>query len=118
MLSPTEPTEPTPGPAAPDSAAPAIPFDILLTAIGERTRWFILRELIVGEPLPVIELARRLGAPATNIAKHAQFLHRSGILDRGYGKLYRIAPRFLVPGAPASLDFGAALIRLDRMATK
>jgi DNA-binding transcriptional ArsR family regulator len=107
------PADSAPGSAA--APAAALPFDRLLTAISERTRWRILRELIAGEALPVSELARRLGAPATNISKHAQLLQRCGVLERGYGMLYRIAPRFAVPGEPATLDFGAALIRLDRM---
>ena len=93
---------------------PAIPLDDILTAISDLTRWRILDELLKGEPLPVKELSRRLGAPATNISKHCLLLYRSGIVQRGFGNLYKIHPSHLLPGQRA-LDLGAVVLRLDRL---
>jgi DNA-binding transcriptional ArsR family regulator len=105
---PTTPAAPTPAPI------PVIPLDNLITTISDRTRWHIFDELLKGEPLPVIELARRLGAPATNISKHMNVLRTFGLVTRGYGNLYRIPAPFLIPGQRA-LDFGAVVLRLDRL---
>ena len=94
------------------ATAPQIPFDSLLTAISDKTRWRILDELFKGEALPAIEIGKRLKVPATNISKHCVVLHRCGILKRDYG-LYKIHPAHLIPGERA-LDLGAVVIRLDR----
>ncbi|MGB8169156.1 MAG: metalloregulator ArsR/SmtB family transcription factor [Chthoniobacteraceae bacterium] len=101
---------------SPETPAPApfIALGDILTAISDRTRWRILDELLKGEPLPVMELARRLGAPGTNISKHMNVLRTFGLVTRGFGSLYRIPAPFLVPGQRA-LDFGAVLLRLDRL---
>lgn len=96
------------------ATAPQIPFDSLLTAISDKTRWRILDELFKGEALPANEIAKRLKVPATNISKHCVVLHRCGILRRDYG-LYKINPAHLIPGERA-LDLGAVVIRLDRAA--
>ena len=87
----------------------------VITALSNPIRWDILRELVRGEPLPVIELARRLGWVPANLAKHARILHQAGLVERGYGQLYRIPARFLVPDEPHTLDLGVALLRLDRL---
>ena len=94
------------------ATAPQIPFDSLLTAISDKTRWRILDELFKGEALPAIEIGKRLKVPATNISKHCVVLHRCGILKRDYG-LYKINPAHLIPGERA-LDLGAVVLRLDR----
>ena len=94
------------------ATAPQIPFDSLLTAISDKTRWRILDELFKGEALPAIEIGNRLKVPATNISKHCVVLHRCGILKRDYG-LYKINPAHLIPGERA-LDLGAVVIRFDR----
>jgi len=48
------------------SAPPRIDLEKVLSAISSERRWFILRELAKGEALPVIEIARRLGALQTS----------------------------------------------------
>jgi DNA-binding Lrp family transcriptional regulator len=96
---------------------PVIPLEPLLTAVSDLTRWRILDELLKGEALPVLELAKRLHVPATNISKHCTVLLRLGILRRGYGNLYSIPACFTVPGQRV-LDFGAVLLRLDRLDAK
>ncbi len=96
------------------AARPTIPLANLLTAVSDLTRWRILDELLKGEPLPVQELARRLGASSANISKHCITLCNFGIVQRGFGNLLKIPDYFLVPGERA-LDLGAVVLRLDRL---
>ncbi|MFA6561986.1 MAG: helix-turn-helix domain-containing protein [Verrucomicrobiia bacterium] len=96
---------------------PVIPLGRLLTAVSDMTRWRILDELLKGEALPVLELSNRLHVPATNIGKHCAVLLELGMLRRGYGNCYSIPACFLVPGQRV-LDFGAVLLRLDRLDVK
>lgn len=93
---------------------PRIPLSNIITAVSDLTRWKILRELVKGEPLPVKEIARRISAKPDSVARHCIVLHDFGIVLRGFGRLYRIAPPFLVPGEVA-VDLGAVVIRLDRL---
>jgi hypothetical protein len=103
-------------PASP-AKAPVIPLNQLVTALSDKTRWRIFAELLKSEALPVVELSRRLGVPATNISKHVTLLRNFKLLDRGYGNLYRIPAHFLVPGEN-TVDFGQAVLRLDRVEQK
>jgi len=89
--------------------------DDIISALANPVRWSILRELARGEPLPVVELARRLGWLPANLSKHALILLRMGLVERGYGLLYRIPARFVVSGEPATLDLGLVVLRLDRL---
>ena len=66
----------------------------------------------MGVPLPIAEIARRLRATPTGIFKHCSVLLDSGIVHRGYGGLYAIDPRFLMPNE-RTLDLGFVLIRLE-----
>lgn len=100
-------------PATP-APMPTLPLANILTAISDLTRWRILDELLKGEPLPVKELARRLGVPATNISKHCTALCQFGIVLRGFGNLFKIPDHFQMPGQRA-LDLGAVVLRLDRL---
>ena len=93
---------------------PRLPIVKALAVIASLPRCLILRELSMGEPLPINEIARRLGATTSGISKHCSILHDSGIVYRGYGGLYAIDPRFLVPGE-RSIDLGFVVIRLDQM---
>jgi DNA-binding IclR family transcriptional regulator len=105
-----------PIPVPPDTM-PVIPLEDILTAVSDMTRWRILDELLKGEPLPAQELSTRLGVPATNISKHCLTLLRFGIVQRGYGNLYKITPAHLIPGQRA-IDLGAVVLRLDRLDAK
>jgi len=93
---------------------PRIPIDKAMGIVSSIPRWLILRELSMGEPLPITEIASRLRATPSGISKHCSILLDSGIVHRGYGGLYAIDPRFLVPGE-RSIDLGFVLIRLDQM---
>ena len=101
----------------PPPSAPALDFQDILTALSNQTRWHILHQLLAGnnEPLMVLDFAKTLGVPATNISKHINILRRCGILRCGRGNLYSVLPHLLVPGQPFALDLGAVLLRLDRM---
>ena len=101
-------------PVAASPAIPLLPLDSVLAIISSLPRWRILSELIKGEPLPVYEIADRLRATPTGISKHCGILLECGVIHRGYGCLFSIDPRFVVPGS-RSLDFGFAVIRLDRI---
>ena len=93
---------------------PRLPIVKVMAIVSSIPRWLILRELSMGEPLPVTEIARRLRSTRTAISKHCSVLLDSGIVYRSYGGLYNIDPRFLVPGE-RSIDLGFVLIRLDQM---
>ena len=69
-------------------------------------------ELAKGIPLPTIEVARRVRMTPGATSKHLILMHEAGLLDRGFGQLYSIPPRLLVPGENA-IDFGAFVVRLD-----
>jgi DNA-binding transcriptional ArsR family regulator len=97
----------TPPPTAPDE---------VIRGLSNPIRWAILRELARGEPLPVAELARRLGSTPEALSKHAIKLHDAGLVVRGYGLLYRINPKLLIPDQPLSLNVGIAVIHLDWLA--
>jgi hypothetical protein len=94
------------------SSPPAPKFGAILTLISHRARWLILRELIKGKPLPVIELARRTGVSQASVSKHVVFMLARGFIERGFGGLYELPARFIVPGENA-VDFGATVLRLD-----
>jgi DNA-binding transcriptional ArsR family regulator len=89
--------------------------NLVIRALSNPIRWAILRELARGEALPVVEMARRLKVPQGSLAKHALILRQAGLLERGYGMLYRIPPALHIPDQPLSLDAGIAVIRLDWM---
>ena len=91
-----------------------MPIDKAMSIVSSIPRWLILRELSMGEPLPVTEIARRVRSTSTAISKHCSILLDSGIVYRSYGGLYNIDPRFLVPGE-RSIDLGFVLLRLDQM---
>ncbi len=95
---------------------PSLSLDTIANLLGDVTRWRLLAELAKGQPLPVIELARRLRVPATNISKHITALRDCGVVQRsGFGRDYRIAEPYCVPGERA-VDLGWALVRLEKVA--
>ena len=96
------------------STGPRVSVSALTTLLADKTRWRILAELVKGEPLPVKEIARRLSAKPGNISKHCAVLLGFGIVQQGFGNLYKIQPHFLVAGECA-VDFGTVLIRLDHL---
>ena len=51
----------------------------VLKALGDETRWSIVRELL-RETLTVSELTERLGANQYNVSKHLRILREAGIV--------------------------------------
>ena len=78
--------------------APTLRLKNILPAIGSLTRWRMLAELAKGEPLPATELARRGRLSLNAASKHLVLLYEAGLVDRGYGRLYRIPQQFFVAG--------------------
>jgi DNA-binding transcriptional ArsR family regulator len=104
----------------PDSAGsspqnqPKLPFNPLIGAIGEPTRWAILSELSLGEPLMVKELAQKLRRSPTLISKHLAVLRKAGAVVIGRGGLYQIPSHFLTSKENRHVDFGHCLLRLPK----
>jgi DNA-binding transcriptional ArsR family regulator len=60
-----------------DSSISCIPY---LKALGDHSRWSIVRELL-GEELTVGGLVERLGISQYNISKHLRILREAGIVE-------------------------------------
>ena len=93
--------------------APALALEPLTLLLNDPARWFVLRELAKGEPLPVHELARRLGRSTDSISKHLAVRRRVGGAVVGFGRLYALAPAFRPAPGTAVIDFGPCVVRLD-----
>jgi len=85
----------------------------LLKGLSDPTRWGILAELSLGEPLMVKSIAKRLGCSATVISKHMAVLRRTGAVVIGEGGLYRIPAAFLPVPGQRLVDLGHCLLRFD-----
>jgi len=97
-----------------DPAPDTTSFENLCFALNDMARWLILRELSKGEPLPAIELARRVGRSANSISKHLQVLRDAGVAEQTYARCYRLAPQVRFSPETQQLDLGRCILRLDR----
>ncbi|HTA31625.1 MAG TPA: metalloregulator ArsR/SmtB family transcription factor [Candidatus Cybelea sp.] len=89
-----------------------------LKALGDKTRWRLVQELLAG-PGTVSELAERLGASQYNISKHLRILREVGIVEalrRGKRVHCRIAPSFQsrVAKNKNQLDLGCCVFRFKK----
>ena len=75
-------------------------------------RWAILRELAMGDSLMVVEIAEKIGKPATLISKHLGVLRNAGMVAIKQ-RLHYIPPQFLPEPGKRVVDFGRCLLRLD-----
>lgn len=75
-------------------------------------RWTILRELAKGEALPVNELSVRAKCSAAMGTKHMEVLREAGLVVRGYGRLYSLAPAIVPAPGAETLDLGPCLLKL------
>jgi DNA-binding transcriptional ArsR family regulator len=89
-----------------------LPFDLLVTAIGDPTRWAILAELSSGEPRMVKEIAQRLGRSPSIISKHLAVMLGAGMVATGRGRLWQIPKHFFTAPEKREVDFGHCLLRL------
>ena len=72
----------------------------------------ILRELARGEPLPVNEIARRLGRKPAMISNHLATLRTYAVVQMVYDRFYRLAPVYAPAPDAAGIEFGDFLLRL------
>lgn len=93
--------------------AAAVPLEKLARLLSDPARWTILRELAKGEPLPVSELARRVGRSADMTSKHMAVLRDAGVVVTGYGRLYQLAPAYRPAPGATTLDLGHCHLTLD-----
>ncbi|GAA5481371.1 ArsR/SmtB family transcription factor [Haloferula sargassicola] len=87
-------------------------LDHVLLAVSNQRRWQIFIELAKGEPLPVSELARRLGIGQSAMSKQIGVLRDCGVVVSRYGN-YALRPGLLSADGK-TLDFGWVVLRLDR----
>jgi len=91
----------------------------LLRAVGEPMRWRILRELLAGGPLSVLDLLERLGGLQAQMSKHLKVLREAGAVELvpapdGDGrKSYHAVPeKFRTKEADQTvLDYGVCVLR-------
>ncbi len=98
------------GPALPPVA---IKLKHLSRLLHVPARWQILRELARGEPLPVHELARRAKCPAPAVSKHMALLKKAGVVQVGFGRLYKLTPACQPTPDGRWLDLGHCLLKLE-----
>ena len=75
-------------------------------------RWKLLRELAKDEPLPVRELARRIGKTPVRTTQILIQMRQWNVLVKPHGHSYRLAPAFRPAPGATHLDFGEWLLRL------
>ncbi|MBX3745242.1 MAG: winged helix-turn-helix transcriptional regulator [Verrucomicrobiae bacterium] len=90
----------------------------MLKALGDETRWRIVRELL-GRPMTVNELTERVGAPQYNVSKHLRILREAGIVvteKTGSHVECQVLPAFRqrLTRAETQLDLGCCVFRFDR----
>jgi predicted transcriptional regulator len=88
-------------------------FERLVAALGHSTRWKMLKELGLGEPRSIAEMAKVAGCSYENAVKHLGRLRAAGLIVQGRGRLYQMPAHFIpTPGQPL-VDFGHCTLRLD-----
>ena len=103
----------------PKSAKPReLALDTVILILSDRTRWRILDTLLATEAMASVDLAKAIDIPVTNLAKHMAVLRRSGVVEQRIGRAYSIRPQYRSLADQRAIDFGGALIRLDRLAGK
>jgi DNA-binding transcriptional ArsR family regulator len=94
-------------------AAPWPDLKRVARAVSHVTRWKMLRELSLGEPREIIELANVAGCSYDSALKHLGVLQRAGLVTRGRGKVFVMHREHLpVPGERVA-DFGHCVLRLE-----
>ena len=88
-------------------------LELLATALSHTTRWKMLKELTHGEPRTIDEMAKVAGVSYDNASKHLGRLYRAGLVERGRGRVYQMARRYLPAPGQAVVDCGHCVLRLD-----
>ena len=84
----------------------------LSRVLGNPTRWQLLAELSVGEPLRVVQLARAVGEKPDLVSKHLKLMRSARITVLGKNGLHRMVDRFMPSPGVREIDFGHCVIRL------
>src|ERR1035437_4939307 len=100
-------------PQKPAPVQPLPSLDLLASASGHAACWKILKELSLGEPRMVRELAKVIGCSPDMTSKHLAVLRKAGAVVQGRGRLYQISPQHLTAPGERVVDFGHCLLRLD-----
>ena len=99
--------------AKPATVTPLPDLNLLAGALGNPTRWKMLKELSLGEPRTVGELATAAGCNYDNAGRHLAVLRKAGLVAQGRGRLYQIQKHHLPAPGERIVDFGHCLLRLD-----
>ena len=100
-------------PANTVAARPVVNEEKLVFALGNYSRWRMLRELATGETRTTNELATAGGCSYDAALKHLKLLLATGLVTQGRGSLYQLPAHFLpIPGQP-HVDFGHCLLRFN-----
>lgn len=91
---------------------PSLSLDHQCYLLGHPLRIAILRELCQGLPLPVGELARRVGCTGNAMSKQMALVEKTGVVQQIYGRLYAMTPAFLPPPGAPVLDLGDLVLKL------
>ena len=100
----------TPKPAA---ATPLLDLEKLVFALGNFSRWKMIRELADGDTRTTSELAEAGGCSYDSAIKHLQLLRETGMVMQGRGSLYELPPQFLPTPGERVVDFGHCLLRFN-----
>ena len=92
-------------------------LDTMLTVISAKARWRILALLAGGEGYAIGELGHALGLTYPAAYQHVSTLVSAGLIVRGRGTLYQIAPAWKPAPGVRTLDLGYCLLRFDHAAS-
>ncbi|MES2437709.1 MAG: helix-turn-helix domain-containing protein [Verrucomicrobiota bacterium] len=93
---------------------PPLSFTALSSALGSPVRWKLLREVAMGDGLIIVELAERLGLPASNASKHMRVLRDCGLVVVNRAGNHQITRGRLVSKNEGIVECGCCLLRLAR----
>ena len=88
------------------TGSPLMTLDQVCRLVSDPARWAVLRELLKGEALPPMELARRAGRSRDAISKHLAVMRRAGVVMKDFGGLYTISPPFRAGIGAGGAGFG------------
>ena len=97
-------------PIQPPSNLPIPDWNKLVPIIGSRGKWYILNELMK-EGQAALDIARLLNIGVAGAVRHLKDLVDAGVVVRGKGRVYHIAPAYRPKDGQRVLDFGHAVLR-------
>ena len=97
-------------PIQPPANFPIPDYGKLLGVIGSYNKWLILNELMT-EGQAGLDIARLLNIGVAGAMKHLTDLVDAGVVVRGKGRVYQIAPAYRPKDGQRGLDFGHAVLR-------